>query len=81
VTSSHTVSRYRVKRADRASTGEVSVGDIVYVGNDCFGCYQDDTRATGIKHGAYSLSPNGEPWFTMPDEDVELLADEEVTNP
>jgi hypothetical protein len=68
----HTESRYRVKRGERA-------GQIVYPGRDGYGCANDDTRATGVEHGAYSLNETGEPFFTLPKGDVELLSDEHVS--
>jgi hypothetical protein len=69
MTSSHT-ERLRVKRGERT-------GQIVYYGRDGYGCANDDTRMTGVEHGAYSLNESGEPFFTLPKADVELLSDEE----
>lgn len=64
--------RFLVKRADRAC-GDVNVGDVVYAGKDFYGVASDDTRETGIQYRAVSLSPDGVPFFTMPDADLQLI--------
>lgn len=73
----HTASRYRVRRADRASRVIVDVGHTVYPGRDCYGCASDDSRLLGIDYMAVSINESGEPFFTIPREDVELLTDEQ----
>jgi hypothetical protein len=74
---SHTVSRrFRVKRVDRASA-LLKGGAVVYPGRDMYGCASDDSRIFGVEHIAVSLDQSGEPFFTIPREDVELLTDEE----
>lgn len=74
-TRSHT-RMYRVKRADRASRVIVDVGHTVYPGRDCYGCASDDSRLLGLDYMAVSINESGEPFFTIPREDVELLTDE-----
>jgi hypothetical protein len=63
---------YKILRADRASV-EVKVDDIVYPGNDCYGCASDDSRLLGIDHIAMSLNKEGTPFFTIPRDDVEYF--------
>lgn len=65
--------KYRVIRADRASRPVFAVGDVVHPGHDCYGCASDDTRATGVEHIAVSADESGEPFFTIPRQDVETL--------
>lgn len=75
--------RYRVLRADRSSIDRLAVrgpddpplavGQIIYPGNDSFGCASDDTHILGLEHSAVSLSDTGTPFFTIPSEDIEQL--------
>lgn len=62
---------YKVLRTDRASMPEnLRVGDLLYaVGND-YGVAADDSRMTGWPHVAVSHDPSGNPFFTIPREDV-----------
>lgn len=65
--------QYKVIRADRASRSVFAVGDIVYPGNDSYGCASDDTRATGIEHTAISTDESGTPFFTIPKADIQVI--------
>lgn len=65
--------QYKVIRADRASRPIFAEGDIVYPGNDCYGCASDDSRATGIEHTAISTDKSGEPFFTIPKADIQVI--------
>ena len=56
-------------RSDRASKW-FEVGTPLWYGRDCYGCASDDTRVTGIEHIAVALNETGEPFFTVPREDV-----------
>lgn len=67
------MSRYRITRSDRASRPVFSVGDVVYRGRDHYGCASDDTRATGIEYIAISPNESGEPFFTIPREDLQVI--------
>jgi hypothetical protein len=69
--------RYRIKRADRASRPCFAVGDIVYPGRDMYGCASDDSHLLGIEHKAIAPDESGEPFFTIPSEDLELLTDDQ----
>lgn len=64
--------RYKVKRADRASK-PVKEGDVLYYGNDCYGCANDDSRMLGVDYIPVSHFPRGVPFFTIPEEDVERI--------
>lgn len=66
--------KYRIIRADRASRPVFEVGDIVYPGRDCYSCAHDDSRMTGIEHTAISPFESGEPFFTIPEADIERLS-------
>lgn len=68
-----TIRRYRVLRTDRASLNVFVVGDIVWAGRDGYGCAGDDTRSTGIEHIAVSPNESGEPFYTIPRADVEII--------
>lgn len=65
--------KFKVIRADRASRPVFAVGDIVHPGRDNYGCASDDSRFTGVEHIAVSANENGEPFFTIPREDVEEM--------
>lgn len=67
--------RFRVLRGDRAARDDIKTGMVVYHGRDCYGCASEDTRRTGIEHRAFCLNETGEPFFTMPVEDVERIHD------
>lgn len=69
--------KYKVIRAYRASRKVFAVGDIVYQGRDMYGCASDDSRLLGIEHMAISPDESGEPFFTIPRADVELLSEAE----
>ena len=65
--------KYKILRADRAAR-DVKVGEVYfYSGHDFYGLCNDDYRATGLDHIALSASRSGEPFFTIPSEDVEAL--------
>lgn len=65
-------SRYRILRVDRASV-PVRVGDIVYDGDDAFGCRSDDAARYGVEFVACSKSETRMPFFTIPRDDIERL--------
>jgi len=74
--------RYRLKRTDRLSVSlPLSPGQTVYAGDDGYGCANDDSRRTGIEHIAISLEVSGQPFYTIPREDVEILTDEVLPSP
>lgn len=58
--------RWRVKSGDYA-------GQIVYPGRDSYGCASEDTRNTGVEHIACSVNESGQPFFTIPRTDLELI--------
>ncbi len=63
-----------VKRHDRAAA-EVVPGETVYrcTGHD-YGCANDDTIVTGIRHISVTKDANGEyPFFTIPEDDLEAV--------
>jgi hypothetical protein len=64
---------YTVLRADRGAAGCPPAGTQVYRGRDAYGCANDDTRNEGIDHVACSVNPSGEPFFTIPLEDLEPI--------
>jgi hypothetical protein len=66
---------YRVLRKDRASRPDLcpDVGEFAYFGGCDYGCAAEDTRLTGIEHTAAAAAP-GAPFFTIPREDLEPLA-------
>lgn len=66
-----TMRKYRLLRSDRASRVIADVGHIVYPGHDSYGCASDDSRLTGIEHTAVSINETGEPFFTIPRQDIE----------
>lgn len=68
--------KFRIERIDRASLPEafLHIGQHVYPGRDGYGCANDDTRDTGIEHVSVSLNESGEPFFTIPREDIEPLS-------
>lgn len=61
--------RWRVLRGDYT-------GQIVFAGQDSYGCANDDTRNTGIEHTACSLNESGTPFFTIPKADLESVLSE-----
>src|ERR1700761_4116821 len=56
--------QWRVLKGDYA-------GQLVYAGHDPHGCAKYDTRNTGVEHTACSLNESGEPFFTVPKQDLE----------
>jgi hypothetical protein len=69
-----TPAKFRVlkqsKLEKRAKPGTIIYACIEYT----YGVVRDDNRAFGIKHGAFTLKPDGGyPFFTMPMSDVEKV--------
>lgn len=64
---------YQVLRTDRAARPDwcPPVGALVYLGRDCYGCASDDTRITGIEHMSVCANESGQPFFTIPRDDLE----------
>lgn len=68
--------KFRVERVDRASlTGALlHVGQHVYPGRDFYGCAAEDSFRFNKPYVAVSLNESGEPFFTIPREDIEPLS-------
>lgn len=65
--------KYKLKRADRAAGPKREVGQVVDIVGDHYGLARDDTEATGVAHVCVCDNPSGQPFFTVPFEDLERV--------
>lgn len=66
--------RYEVLRVERSRLPVVK-GEWLYPGRDYYGVASTDTRMTGVEHVSVSVEMHGEPFFTIPREDVREFDD------
>jgi hypothetical protein len=71
--------KYQVLRGGMASQ-RVESGEILYPGNDSYGCANDDTRILGLEYIAVSRLKKGIPFFTIPLMDVKVIKDENISS-
>lgn len=67
-----TIKSYTIMNASRSADKTITIGQIVYTCKSYdYGCANDDTKFTGIKHISVTLDPEGKyPFFTIPENDL-----------
>lgn len=70
------IKRYRMLK-DSSLEPQAAAGTVVYsCANHDYGLASDDSRLTGKPHRSVTLKSDGDyPFFTVPEEDIELIAD------
>jgi len=61
--------KYKVLRSGRSSM-PAKAGETLFPGRDLYGIASDDSRILGFDVIAVSYNQSGEPFFTIPREDV-----------